>query len=397
MTGVVAPAAPGGLGERPQPAQVLGYLGELDAWVAGRRAELDAIDAAALTSPRRDEVGADVVLSMALWKTVADRRDELRTRWDGGRVDATALDRIAVVIWGRLEAPGARGVGGAAVAVSVPEACRLSDALASQLRARLGLGPGVEQATARIRELRAQLERLRDQVGLEPPETRPAAQHRLEELVARVDLIAAKHDRGGDGEGLLGPVENDAARTERDLIVGGVRRREARDQRAALATMRAGLEAREATIGALADEAVAAVTPAPRNAVPDVSLLGPVPVDAAALTAYGERLRRVSQAMDVAEQRYAAALAERSALVDQVAAIDVKAEALGRADDPDCATARAQARAVLDRRPAPVAVAEHLVAAYRAWVELVPDGAGPVGAAGPAGPVGVVGPGGARS
>ncbi|CCH77555.1 conserved hypothetical protein [Nostocoides japonicum T1-X7] len=375
MSGVVAPVAPGGLGQRPQPAEVLAYLGDLDAWVAGRRAELDAIDAAALTSARRAEVDGDLVLSMALWKSAADRRDQLRTAWDGGRVDDSDLDRIAVLIWGRLEAAGAKGAGGAAVAVSIPEACRLSDALASQLRARLDLAPATERATARIRDLRAQLERLRDQVALEPPETRPAAQRTLEELVARVDAVAAKHDRGGDVDGLLGPVENDAARTERDLIVGGVRRREAREHRARLERLRAELQAREATIAALADEAVATVTPAPRNAVPDVSLLGPVPADAAGLTAYDERLDRVGRAMDVAEQRYAAALAERSALLDQLAAIEVKAGALGVSTDPDCAAARAQARAVLDRRPAPLEVAGHLVAAYRAWVDLVAENA----------------------
>lgn len=367
MTDVIAPAAPGGLAQRPTPAEVLAYLGALDAWVVGRRAELDDIDAAALTSPRRDEVSGDVVLSMALWKSVADRRDQLDNQFAGGRVDGGDLDRIAVLIWGRLDTAAATAAG---VAVSVPEACRLSDALAGALRARLGLAPAVEESARRVRSLRAQLDRLRDQVALEPTATRPSAQRQLDSLTARVGDVGLRLERGGDVGGLLGPLENDAARTERDLIVGGVRRREARDQLAALERLRADLVTRESHIGALAAEAVATVVPAPRNAVPDVSLLGVAPTDPGELAAYGLRLARVGQAMDIAEQRYAAALAARSAVVDRLAAARVKADALGVADHPDVRRAEQQAKQTLDRRPTPVAVTEHLVGAYLAWVDL---------------------------
>ncbi|MEO7071041.1 MAG: hypothetical protein ABI131_11185, partial [Nostocoides sp.] len=271
VTDVIAPVAPGGIAERPTAAQVLAYLGALDAWVTGRRAELDDIDAAALTSPRRDEVSGDVVLSMALWKSVADRNDQIDTEFAGGRVDGSDLGRIAVLIWGRLDTAAATAAG---VAVSVPEACRLSDALAGALRARLGLAPAVEESARRVRSLRAQLDRLRDQVALEPPTTRPTAQRQLDSLIARVADVGLRLERGGDIGGLLGPLENDAARTERDLIVGGVRRREARDQFAALERLRADLTTREAHVTALAHEAVATVLPAPPDAVPDVSLLG---------------------------------------------------------------------------------------------------------------------------
>jgi len=367
VSDVIAPTAPGGVAQRPTPAAVLAYLGELDAWVAGRRAELDDIDAAALTSPRRDEVSGDVVLSMALWKSVADRRDQLNTAFAGGRVDASDLDRIAVLIWGRLDTAAATAAG---VAVSMPEACRLSDALAGALRARLGLAPAVEESARRVRSLKAQLDRLCDQVALEPPTSRPTAQRQLDSLTARVADVALRLERGGDVGGLLGPLENDAARTERDLIVGGVRRREARDQFAALERLRADLTTREAHVTALADEAVATVLPAPRNAVPDVSLLGAAPTDPGALAAYGDRLARVGQAMDIAEQRYAAALASRSALADRLAAAKVKADALGVAGRPDVRAAGQQAQELLDRRPSPVAVVEHLVAAYLAWLDL---------------------------
>jgi len=367
VSDVLAPAAPGGLAERPTPAAVLAYLGKLDAWVDGRRAELDDIDEAALVSPRRDEVSGDVVLSMALWKSVSDRRDQIEAEFAGGRVDAGDLDRIAVLIWGRLDSAAATAAG---AMVSVPEACRLSDALAAALRARLGLAPAVEESARRLRSLRAQLDRLHDQVALEPPASRPTAQRQLDALSVRVADVAVRLERGGDIGGLLGPLENDASRTERDLIVGGVQRREARDQFAALERLRADLTTREAHVTALADEAVATVVPVPRNAVPDVSLLGAAPIDPGALAAYGQRLARVGQAMDIAEERYAAALAARSALVDRLAAARVKAEATGVSTSPDVAAAAALAQDLLDRRPTPVAVLEHLVGAYLAWIDL---------------------------
>ena len=71
--------------------------------------------------------------------------------------------RLAKLIWGRLDAAAASGL-----SVSLPEACRLSDALVSQLRVRLGLEVSGAEITARIRQLRAQMERIRDQVDLEP-------------------------------------------------------------------------------------------------------------------------------------------------------------------------------------------------------------------------------------
>lgn len=372
MSDILAPDAPGGLAERPTPAAVLAYLGDLDAWLVGRRAELDDIDGAALTSSRHDEVSGDVVLSMALWKSVADRRDQIETEFAGGRVDSSDLDRIAVLIWGRLDSAAATAAG---ALVSVPEACRLSDALAGALRARLGLAPAVEESARRLRSLRAQLDRLHDQVALEPPVERPTAQLQLDALAARVADVGIRLERGGDIGGLLGPLENDASRTERDLIVGGVQRREARDQCAALERLRADLMTREAHVTALADEAVATVVPAPRNAVPDVSLLGAAPTDPGALATYEQRLARVGQAMDIVEQRYAAALAARSALVDRLAAAQVKAEATGVSAQPDVVAAAALAQDLLDRRPTPVAVVEHLVGAYLAWINLAGESA----------------------
>ncbi|MBK7612198.1 MAG: hypothetical protein IPJ15_13485, partial [Actinomycetales bacterium] len=56
-----------------------------------------------------------------------------------------------------------------ALGLSLPEACRLCDAMTSSLRARLSLGTssGAEVGT-RLAIVRATIERIRDQVGMAP-------------------------------------------------------------------------------------------------------------------------------------------------------------------------------------------------------------------------------------
>ena len=112
--------------------------------------------------------------------------------------------------------------------MSLPEACRLSDALASQLRVRLGLELSGAEVTTRLRSLRAQLERIRDQVVTEPAGSRQQqAAEQQSRLARRLRELTEKADRGGDVGGLLEPLEIEATTFERDLIVGGARRREA--------------------------------------------------------------------------------------------------------------------------------------------------------------------------
>ncbi len=377
MTTLTAPAAPGRLGEALDPPAVQAYLAALESWLRGRRTELDDLDAAAQRATRSDQLTADLTLSMALWKAASDRYQLLLATWDGGRVGRTERERLSALVWGRLDAtldrsalPAPRLTGsGSGLALSLPEACRLSDALAGQLKTRLELDPAADEYARRVKDLRAQLERLRDQVGLEPAQTRPGAQHTLQGLVTRTDDVAARVTRGGDVGGLLGPLENDAARFERDLIVGNAQRRDTRDQVAAAEEHRADLEAREGALERLARQAVRAVSPAPRNAVPDVSALGPVPSTPAELAAYQRRLDRVGAALSLAQERYAAALAERVELVALVDAYAAKAAAVGVAGRADVAAAEAQVREVLAREPAPVPVARRLVAAYQAWID----------------------------
>ena len=80
------------------------YLTALDQWVRFRKDELDELDAAALSSPRKDELTDDMTLSMALWKAVADRQQLLLAVWDGGRVLVAERERLATLVWGRLDA-----------------------------------------------------------------------------------------------------------------------------------------------------------------------------------------------------------------------------------------------------------------------------------------------------
>ena len=359
-----APAPPGAIGTAPEPAVLQTYLAALDDWVRGRRAELDELDAAALAGQRGADVSSDMMLSLALWKAVADRWQLMWATWDGGRVGVTERTRITTLIWGRL--PDATS---GALAVSLPEACRLSDALVGQLRTTLSLTPGVDAAAARVKDLRAQLERVRDQVGLEPAVARDAAVDRLAALLQRLADVTERVQRGADVGGLLAPLEADASTFERDLIVGNARRRAARDQLETARELRADLVARAEALRLLAATCVRTVEPSPRYAVPDVEALGPIPNTPERLTPYVERLERVSEALTLAQQKYADALAERSQLAELLDAYVAKARSLGVADRPDLADSERRAREVLAREPAPMAVCRQLVSTYQTWVD----------------------------
>jgi hypothetical protein len=200
-----APTAPGRLGDRLDPGAVQTYLSDLGLWITDRRRELDELDAAALAAQQQGPLTADLTLSMALWKAISDRHRLLTATFDGGRVLAQDRERLSVLIWGRLDAtPGDAN----ALAVSLPEACRVSDALASQLRVRLALDPAADEFTRRIKGLRAQLERLRDQCALEPLASRAAIAAEIATFAQRTDALADKVTRGGDVGGLIGPLEN---------------------------------------------------------------------------------------------------------------------------------------------------------------------------------------------
>ena len=377
--GATAPTAPGALGRPLDTRDALHYLEALGTWRDERKAELDLLDDVALGAEDAAAYTGDLLLSMALWKAVADRLQLLLAVWDGGRVLAVERERLATLIHGRLDAtldPGVLaksaatpGTTSGALAVSLPEACRLSDALAGQLRQRLALDPASDANAARVKQLRASLDRLRDQVALEPDGSRPRAQKTWDDLAVRINDLTERLQRGGDVGGLLGPVENDTALFERDLIVGGAERRESRDRAVAAAELREDLLARSAALQQLAARCVEAVDPAPKYAVPDVAALGPVPDSPRDLDAFRSRLGRVGEAMNLAHASYAAALGAHDDLVARLDALRLKASSLGLADERDLAAAEAGAREVLGRRPCPVEVGAALVDAYEAWVD----------------------------
>ena len=302
---------------------------------------------------------------MALWKAVSDRYELLLATWDSGRVGQTERLRLASLIWGRLDAATASGL-----SVSLPEACRLSDALVAQLRVRLGLDPSGAEITERIRQLRAQMERIRDQVDLEPA---GSAQQRAAmdqaRMARRLKEIADKAGRGGDVAGLLGPLEIEAATFERDLIVNGSRRRNAGALVRRAREQRSDLEAREAALTAIVQEAVRTVDPAPRYAVPDVAALGPVPNTLDKLEAYLRRLDQVSRAMTLAQTAYTKALHDHQELRSRLEAFRAKAAATGVADVPDVARAYELARSALAEQPCRMLIAEQLVALYQTYLQ----------------------------
>ncbi|MHB8275961.1 MAG: hypothetical protein ACYDC9_14600 [Dermatophilaceae bacterium] len=393
----ITPDPPGRIGTAISPEDALHYLEALGTWRDQRRAELDRLDEAALTAADGDAMTGrasvtgltgDVMLSMALWKAVADRHDLLVATWDSGRVGPVERERLATLIWGRLDAaldpqmarrpdvPSSSG----ALAVSLPEAMRLSDALAASLRARLSLDPSDADVTSRVRQLRAQLERVRDLVADEPLDSRDRFSHKLVKLDERLGEIVEKAKRGADVGGLVGPLEADAARVERDLIVGSATRAAAVRDATRAQTLRTELEARGAAIRDLAARCVASVTPAPRLAVPDVVALGPVPQAPADVDAYLARLATVSRALNLAHAAYASALDERDELRGRLEAYAIKATRVagnssatgintgaGAAND-DLAELFRRAQEVLREEPADMARARALVAAHQAYL-----------------------------
>ena len=99
------------------------------------------------TSRKGAEVTDDITLSMVLWKAASDRYEQLKSVWDSGRVGPAERERLATLIWGRLDATNLHASG---LSMSLPEACRLSDALAAQLRVRLGLELSGAEVTTRL-------------------------------------------------------------------------------------------------------------------------------------------------------------------------------------------------------------------------------------------------------
>ena len=370
MSATVSPAAPGQLGVSARPAEMLEYLGSLDAWLSQRRAELDSLDGQIQATGRQAELTGDVTLALALWQAVKTRQDLILRTWDSGRVGQVELDRLSGLIWGRLDTQASSIDQLRSMAVSLPEAGRLCDALVAQLRTRLNTDPNAEQQLIRLRNLRAQFERIRDQIALEPPAQQATAQARLAAFRQRADEIAGKRDRGGDIGGLLGPLEIDAARYERDLIVGAAQRREARDLVTRARETHGALAAREQAVHQVAAQAAATCWPLPAIGVPALTALGPIPNTRAALKSYVTQLDAYAGALTAAHRDLAGAIAEVSRAHDLLTALIAKAQALGFADDPTLTAIAALTAAQFGTdAPTVLPVVNELLAAYSARLD----------------------------
>lgn len=372
-----APGAPGSLGTpvHAEPAQK--YLTALNLWVVQRRADLDAVDAAVLDLPQAEQasITTDLTVALAFWKAINDRLTLLQTTFDGGRVGPKEAERLSTLIHGRLDSNATEHLSlpsSGSLAMSLPEACRLLDSLTRTLQARAALAPGAAEAAQRITLARNGVERIRDQLPLVPSGAeRDQAQAQLARLDRRLTDLVARARRGADVGGVIGPLEIDVAVLERDLIVAAAERANAAHDRKRTIQQVDELEARAEAIRALERACLAAVTPAPRLAIPNVRSLGAVPQSRVDLAAYQDRLERVSRALDLAHERYAAALAERDEVVGLAGAVGALAATVGLSPEgsSDVETLRTRLDDVLGQRPVPIDRARSLAAAYQSYID----------------------------
>ncbi len=309
--------------------QMLAYLGQLGPWIDDSRRQLDRLDQKIQTNSPGAGV-QDMAMTLTVWQAINTRYLDLTKVWDSGRVGEVELKKLTGLIWGNLNdmlTPGATINSGGGLALSLPEACRMLEALISQLTSRYQLAPVPTQVSARITQLRAQVERIRDQAKLDPPQIRATTEAPVTDLLNDVAELIAKADRGGDIGGTLGPLEVRAARLERDLIVGHSERAMLADKVSRARAHREGLIAREQAVTDLVRSTRAALTPAPKYAVPSVAALGEVPATAQELDAYQARLSQVSQALDMVQQANLTARARKDSLTARLAAAEAKAPA----------------------------------------------------------------------
>lgn len=383
--GTAAPAAPGALGVPVHAAEAQTYLGALRGWVEQRRADLAEVDSAVLklTPGEQVSITTDLTVALTFWKAVNDRLTLLETTFDGGRVGPREAERLSTLIHGRLDSNTATELSlpsSGSLAVSLPEACRLLDSLTRTLQARASLAPGAAESSQRIMLARAQVERVRDQLPLVPTGSeRDEAASRLVRLDRRVTDLVERARRGADIGGIIGPLEIEIATLERDLIVASAERANAAKDRVRTLQRVDELDARAAAIRALEKACLEAITPAPHLAIPNVHALGPVPQGRAELTAYGQRLERVSRALDLAHERYAAGLAERDEIVGLAGAVAAMASALQLADPAreDLAVLQRRLDETVAARPMPLTRARALAAAYQAYVDAATRGSSP--------------------
>jgi hypothetical protein len=379
-TYAAAPEPPAGPGEPLAQVPLTHYLQELGRWRVRRQRELDILDEVAAARDDSDETADDLTLSMALWHAAAQRYDLLVTAAESsgpGGPDADTRERINRLVWGLIEQPGTETHN---LSLSLPQACQLSDALASALRSRLQVDNSAGIVADRVHAVQARVARVAELVADLPEDDREEEQARLaslEEGLARLEahLQAAEAGRpdtpgpqDADLRPELGRLESLAAITERDLILDAVRRAHGRADPEHVARVREELVTTADAVRVLAGRALDTLDPAPHLAIPDVEALGEVPQDRAELTAYLAGLERVDRALEQAHITYAAALARHTELLDRAEALAATLSGTGAPTSVDLAGMLSRTIEALHNVPADLQRAAALIGAQEAYL-----------------------------
>ncbi|AXH95713.1 hypothetical protein [Ornithinimicrobium avium] len=363
----VAPPPPVEPGLLPPDDATDRYLSELARWRLRREHELRALDELTRSHPERTALEADLTSSMTLFHAVAQRHDLLLATWEDVHGGGGEREWVAQLIWGMLELPDGDAE---ALAVSLPDALRLSDVLAGSLRARVD-PDGEADPGERLAGLEMDLERLRQVLA----EHDGAAAHDLAGALDALDAqVAALHGQDEPAIADIGAAESALAAVDRELIVTAASHAHAHADRDQAQAERAHLVARGEAVRSLAQRVLNDLRPAPRLGIPDVTALGGVPEEDGALEAYVVNLERVGRALDQAHATYSAALAEYADLADRAERLAKTLAGCGAPTSVDLAGMLTAAKESLHTKPADIQRASALIAAQEAYLaQLRPD------------------------
>ncbi|MGO0578172.1 hypothetical protein [Ornithinimicrobium panacihumi] len=385
----VAPEPPAGPGDLPEDGAVDRYLAELGRWRMRREHELRALDELTRTHDERDALNVDVTTSMALWHAVAQRHDLLLTTWEAATEGEGERDWVAQLIWGVLEMPDGDAQ---ALAITLPEAMRLSDSLATSLRARLGTDEDDLPVADRTAALQDEIDRIRtrlDESGSpaegdeadqgDDTEETPDLHAQLQELETELEAVRQGGQPEDDGRAAevrseLGALQSRLVRIDQASIVATASEAHGRADAEQAAAERDHLVAKGEAVRALAERVLNSVHPAPKLGIPDVTALGDLPSDENELSTYVANLERVGRALDQAHATYAAALAEYADLADRAELLAKTLSGCGAPTSVDLAGMLTAAKESLHNQPADIQRASALIAAQEAYLaQLRPD------------------------
>lgn len=363
----VAPHPPAEPGLLPPDEATDRYLSDLARWRLRREHELRALDELTRTHPDREALNADVTSSMTLFHAISQRHDLLMATWEDTQGGEGEREWVAQLIWGVLEMPDGDAE---ALALALPDAMRLSDALAGSLRARVGSdGEGTPQE--RLAALDREVERVRAALEEADGDVAQELTGRFEEVA---DDVAALHDADEPGLADVGAAQSRLAAVDREVIVAATSHAHEHADREQAEAERAHLVARGEAVRSLAQRVLDSVRPAPRLGIPDVTALGDVPEEDDAVEAYVVNLERVGRALDQAHATYSAALAEYADLADRAERLAKTLAGCGAPTSVDLAGMLTAAKESLHTRPADVQRASALIAAQEAYLgQLRPD------------------------